>query len=600
MTMNIARASEMIKDLSEQQLAAAAQYQVADIPPYMALAEMQRRKKLMAEQQAGPMPTTTVMQDMLAAPGVPSGGITQLAGAMAPKTDMAKDTGATQMPQSTRRMAEGGYYDSSTKRYAGGRSVVIDGQRYDIDPATETLAERLGMTPEEYIRTLGPNAALNQRRVERNQMLELEPMGDGVAFPTQADLDVAARDEAVGIGTVPRGMAEPSLSAVPNMPGPSAGPVFDVRAPELVAATPDVVPQGPAGIAMPPNWFSPDGTPRRSTPLNEIIPDIPQAGPSAPVVPTPDANGMVYSGRGDAGGIQQLYAQLPERERTMMNESSAFEGINDYAPAPLFEGPYMTPGQAIDRYAAFEAGTPEDYTGPRPTYVGPGSDVVEGVPTGDLSQPRPQARDDAAVPPDMLQPAAPATPPGGGGSGSARGAGAASTSSTQTGPMDDMARQLTRDKWLALAEFGLGLMSSNAPTLGKAIGEAGLPAVQSMRAAQENYNKYKLADRELQQQMQIAQMRAASGGRGGGGLDVGDLLRYYGELTEQREALAMNPAQRGALERLDAQIAQVGSAINQVFGMGGTQGGGMPTYDTATEQESLSLRQKFGNWIAGS
>jgi hypothetical protein len=40
-----------------------------------------------------------------------------------------------------------------------------------------------------------------------------------------------------------------------------------------------------------------------------------------------------------------------------------------------------------------------------------------------------------------------------------------------------------QDKWLALAQAGLALMSSQQPTLGGAIGEAGLTGISALRTA---------------------------------------------------------------------------------------------------------------------
>jgi hypothetical protein len=66
-------------------------------------------------------------------------------------------------------------------------------------------------------------------------------------------------------------------------------------------------------------------------------------------------------------------------------------------------------------------------------------------------------------PPDKTPPAPRATPPAGG-----------------APSVDDAFEQ---DKWLALAQAGLALMSSRQPTLGGAIGEAGLTGISALRTA---------------------------------------------------------------------------------------------------------------------
>jgi hypothetical protein len=53
------------------------------------------------------------------------------------------------------------------------------------------------------------------------------------------------------------------------------------------------------------------------------------------------------------------------------------------------------------------------------------------------------------------------------------------------------------DKWLALAQFGLGLMASQQPTLGGAIGEAGTAALGQLSAARKEAYERDLAERTL-------------------------------------------------------------------------------------------------------
>jgi hypothetical protein len=53
------------------------------------------------------------------------------------------------------------------------------------------------------------------------------------------------------------------------------------------------------------------------------------------------------------------------------------------------------------------------------------------------------------------------------------------------------------DKWLALAQFGLGLMASQQPTLGGAVGEAGTAALGQLRESQTEAYERDLAERTL-------------------------------------------------------------------------------------------------------
>jgi hypothetical protein len=53
-------------------------------------------------------------------------------------------------------------------------------------------------------------------------------------------------------------------------------------------------------------------------------------------------------------------------------------------------------------------------------------------------------------------------------------------------------RRAKQDKWMALAQVGLGLMSSQQPTLAGAFGEAGLAGLESYRGARDAYEQERL------------------------------------------------------------------------------------------------------------
>lgn len=133
--------------------------------------------------------------------------------------------------------------------------------------------------------------------------------------------------------------------------------------------------------------------------------------------------------------------------------------------------------------------------------------------------------------------AAPASSGASGGAGSAGGTGGSNSSTSVTGRgsgiavggagaptsyeqelRDAMARaekRANQDKWLALAQVGLQLMSSKEPTLGGALGEAGLAGLQSFRGSRDAYENERLGlskslfDLQQQQQRAIAAQRSA-------------------------------------------------------------------------------------------
>ena len=112
--MNIIDLQEDLKDFPDKRLMDEMQRPTGSAPQFLVLSELQRRKRMRDDfkrQEASNMPT--VAEEMIAGAGVPQEGLTAIAGAMAPKTNVAQDTGLAQaMPmQATRApqpMADGG------------------------------------------------------------------------------------------------------------------------------------------------------------------------------------------------------------------------------------------------------------------------------------------------------------------------------------------------------------------------------------------------------------------------------------------------------------------------------------------------------------
>jgi len=110
--MSIIDLQESLKDVSDDGLMEA--FRSGSAPQFLVLGELQRRKRMRDDfkrREAADMPT--VAEEMITGAGVPQEGLMAMAGAMAPNTNVAQDTGLTQaMPmQATRAaqpMADGG------------------------------------------------------------------------------------------------------------------------------------------------------------------------------------------------------------------------------------------------------------------------------------------------------------------------------------------------------------------------------------------------------------------------------------------------------------------------------------------------------------
>ena len=125
---------QKLKDVSDQQLISYMLRPPGEPPQFQILSELNRRKRIRMDQaRAEAANTPTVAQEAIAAAGMPMGGVTQMAQAMAPKTSMAENTGiAAMMPKQPTRMATGGVVKMATAGRAT-REIVYDGQRYITD-----------------------------------------------------------------------------------------------------------------------------------------------------------------------------------------------------------------------------------------------------------------------------------------------------------------------------------------------------------------------------------------------------------------------------------------------------------------------------------
>lgn len=114
--MNILEIQDDLKNFSQQQLVTEIRTPSGNVPQFLVLSELNRRKRMQTDQaRAEAANTPTVAQEAVAAAGMPMGGVTQMAQAMAPKTSMAENTGiAAMMPKQPTRMADGGVVKMQT------------------------------------------------------------------------------------------------------------------------------------------------------------------------------------------------------------------------------------------------------------------------------------------------------------------------------------------------------------------------------------------------------------------------------------------------------------------------------------------------------
>jgi hypothetical protein len=520
--MNIVQLQDRLKNFSQDQLVREMQKPSGNTPQFLVLGEIMRRKRMQDDFTAQNTKGShgTVAQEAIAAAGVPQGGIADMARAMAPRTDMAQNTGVQAM-------------------YAGGPvKKMATGDKVKTDPAVIAYANMLGMSVDEYLKSLGEAGAAQvvagaEQRATRDRMMAMEPTGDSITMPTQADLDQRFQAQRLNENLTqlfPPGYdAQPPFSDGVNQPMEYGRRISDT----LAGKTNTLLP----GSVIPVNgkyWGS--GVPPMSP--EELAVVAQREGIFNNIGEAFSAVGNVVDDYvlGPTGYALQNISALPQDAAASV--ATMFPGLEGAAVAAtqaadarrllgdslynngLFPSTAGANGRA-DRDQQGAVVSPEQ-TAALAEFDAAGRASLEEHQKRTSS---PKTAEEIAAyvaqlkgdaPPVPTAPLVAQTPGGtGGGTGGGIAGGAGSASSYEQALMDALAsreKAAEQDKWLALAQVGLSLMSSRQPTLGGALGEAGLKGIEAARGARDQYDKEKLELLGALEQSRAARAKAASGG----------------------------------------------------------------------------------------
>jgi len=588
--MNLVELQDKLKNLSQDQLVQQMQAPTGDIPQFLLLSEITRRKKMESEFEGQKAKDdTTVAEDMMAVSGMPAGFAGQMAGAVAPQTDTAMNDAVAQQqmaPAPTQGMAEGGIVALQEGGPVSHRPrLVVSGGKQFIEM---------------------PDGSL----VEPGMLGFAESGMAGAGMPDLATPEPMARSDS----------ANPSYREDRmELERPPSAPQLDFLAPRL--GSPDAAPTMPSagqrGVVP-------------SIGQTEAIPPAMDFGSRAPLLDQfatvpPGAIGSISGApAAPAAAFEENFGQDPA-------SNIATIGPQPEAEMPPVQGPPVAPPARDPAQAELDAliaGTPRTQ-GPRPfdnlfsSIAEGGRAVIENFrePEGPLDpnlgymmgtespSPTPEivvqdTQDDTTRPqprPTEEQLAATRTPqgpggPSGGGIASMAAAGAGAPTSYEQellNMLESREKRAEQDKWLALAQFGLQLMSSDNPTVGGAIGEAGAPAIEALQSSRESYDQDRLgllgtledyrmgqAQMALRQQAAAARSAAGAGGAPAGpslGIDT-DVNRNLTFLQNQLDAIGnaetvgqINPVDAANRRRaIEGQIAAIyGAATGLPLGMPG-------------------------------
>lgn len=531
--MNIIDLQERLKDFPEQALMQEMQAPSGMAPQFLVLSELKRRKRMRDDfQRAQAADMKTVAEEAITGAGVPQAGIMQMAGAMAPNTNVAQDTGINDamertptqapQPQGIMSMARGGYVKKMQEgRLVGApQTVVVDGRQYLVSPdgsVTSALGEPVSFAEAERAKVaasgqpvLGGMGDVSTDLADFDATQEL-PLGEG---------DASRLVEGIGVGQ------QADISAVDEEGSVPAG--LDVlRAGARSVNIGAAADAGRLGLNLP-EYMAEDAlsagameAPQQLTLAEDLAAQI--ADLDRRIAETTDSNmrRALENNRASRNAALTAVAGVEGAARAINEAVAAGAETVGRGVATAGAGAVDIAGTLVSPFdvetAASLYGVAE---GMRPEDADLGPDF-EGSGRGNAPAVAPAPRDDRAPPgtytgtgivPSVATPTAPladrTTPDGGGGAGGVGGFGPIESRIAQM--LQEREQSAAADKWMALAQTGLALMASRQPTLGGAIGEAGLAGIGAMRQARSQYDKDVLGLLEMQAGIQRAK---ASGAR---------------------------------------------------------------------------------------
>ena len=519
-----------LKGLEEKQLMQMAKSpDTSSAPPFLVIAELQRRKRDKA-MNTGPAPTTTVKDDTLAAAaGVPQGGISGLARAMNPQ--MAQPG---QMP--TMKMAEGSRGPIPPRPTGANMRSAQEwwDQMYGGPPtANPNLPAYLRNPTPEGAPRLPSRDQFPSRAVTRSRAPQgsADPTGGAAPFA----MSPMAPPSVGGSPRVPARDQFPSNARAggmsPPVPrGPQVGPQPSMSA----GAAPSGSPLLP-GTDQFPNRYNPGAQPKvfdltKAQPTNPEVPSLGYGDTSSlPAWKQPGRSEDATQPKGwmeEMLGAGQITDTLQGADRSPMAPPMALPEYQGAKPNVLqqrltenAEAELADDRGFKDRVADFwdNMWSGEDWIG-----MGYGSD--EGSTEAEKAQPEPLSEEEQEEVKTRIK----ETLLGGGG-GAGGGVGGAAV--PKSDKLSDLEAALRKEKWMALARFGFALMSSDKPTMGQAMGDAGMYMMDALQAAQDRYQQLKATEEELM----LRRMAAASRGKGAGGGSAFDKVAMREEYQNWRD-----------------------------------------------------------------
>ena len=632
--MNIIEIQDSLKDLPDSALMKEMQAPTGSAPQFLVLSELKRRKRMRDDfQRRQNADMKTVAEEVVTAAGAPQEGIMQMSRAMAPNSSIAQNTGMdmaapvqpTQAPQMMAdggvvKMQTGGFPDTSALAAAiargASREDLID--IFGIDAIREAESSILPSS-EGLPLGVGPLTRREKRRMEDQGIFGNSPGrnigGEGIASVATSVEQFMPEPEdplrpTTGFGSNPAYTYETFLEENFLNDTPEAqemfikyknymneqGPQSD---PSLFTPDLDVAPEAsvaPDSEPAPSFDVRSDADPRLG--VNEFLGmDLasdefkdsaetlyPEGIGSAQqefisdqnkdFAPPPETIGVSTDVLMDEGVYLPSLPNLEDAEKRALEESFAEQRANrsilkempgaiKAAPSIIYDAAseYLKeafgPSEEEEVVEAETTSIPEGFT------LGDGTTAEGALSFGDL------------LPKDTsTSPLGEKSTDKSSGTGSGVGGRIAQM-------LADREKSAEADKWMALAQTGMALMASKNPTLGGALGEAGLIGVGAMQKARQQY------DKDILDLLTLQERATRAGSKGGLTASnmislMDDLRKYKGDIQDRIDALnsptnLMDEEEKARqLESLQQELfrtdIELGTYRNALRGTGSTGG----------------------------
>ena len=658
--MNIIELQDNLKDLPDSALMQEMQMPTGNMPQFLVLSELKRRKRMRDEyqrQQAADMPT--VAEEVMTAAGAPQQGLTAIARNMAPNSSIAQNTSAdmavqrepTRMPQ---MMADGGIISMANGGPVGTMSAVEllrlqrpdQYEKYKNNPAAlekvalyylsnsgimptepeQTALEGLEREPS-FLERFNPipslQARANQTKIDQGQEArELEDRAKSLSR-----LRANAPDDGSSSLQAQKYINDPLLDPDGGFSEPLAGSFFEL--PESIIQTrkmtaPNINTQAvPSSIV---GGFSGDMSPVETMPSQINKPITPQFDDyfQSPLLEYPqvaDTASDLNAGetaQEAADRVAQAQAQAQAADdyvANMISEMNRQSSLEQPDQDPLFTSNEVDPipdggmfggigddnsnislGDIFDLERIKENIANMGSKNPDPDSIGSkaGDIIVSGIEklggaidetidrysptfTDNVDQDTTLQVTDTAPSADdtqssVLNNISLGSREAGGEALSTNLTEFASNKDTSTAPLgnkvvktttasatdgdsgtgysdplrsriqrmlDEREKSQESDKWLALAQTGMALMSSENPTLAGAIGEAGLVGLRSLSEARQQYDDDILDLMNMQYKLDVLDAESKTSGLTPSNIisALDDLRDYKNDLQKQLDSL---------------------------------------------------------------